>query len=281
MSVLVVVIFDDERQTSGCVQSLRALHDQGRISLYAVATIVRGGGSVAPRMPVGREEAVAGPAVGAAMGALLSLLEGPLHAAARAVPHVLIGAMREIDEVGLDPAFLEQVSRDLPVGGAAVLSQLDELRPFLIDTLGPQHGGRVLRQRLAAVFAERRLVTEITALRQDLARVRARNRADEPDSAAAAASRIKGIELASAVRRARKLAASLRREAAAKAQVMQRQAERLGDGPSQAVLRRAAIVQARLERRAKLLERVSTIAADGADAQAPYQSERSADARDS
>jgi uncharacterized membrane protein len=266
MSVLVVMIFDEERQTSGYVQSLRALHDQGRVSLYAIAMMVRGGGGVVPRMPVGRGEAVAGPAVGAAMGALLSLLEGPLHAAARAVPHALIGAMREINDVGLDPAFLEQVSRDLPVGGVAVLSQLDELQPLVIDTLGAQHGGRVFRQRLAAAFAERRLAAEITALRQDLARIRARSRVDDPESAAAAASRTKGIELASAIRRARALGASLRGEAAAKAQLMQRQARQLDHGASQAVLRRAAIVQAGLERRLKRLERVSEIAAGAGDA---------------
>ena len=280
MSVLVVAIFDEERQASGYVERLRALHDQGRVSLHAIAMMVRGEGGVAPRMPVGRGEAVAGPAVGAAMGALLSLLEGPLHAAARAVPHALIAAMRELDDVGLDPAFLEQVSRDLPVGGAAVLSQLDELQPLVIDTLGAQHGGRVFRQRLAAAFAERRLAAEITALRQDLARIRARSRADEPESAAAVASRTKGIELASAVRRARALAASLRNEAAAKTKVMQLQAGRLDHGPSQAVLRRAAIVQAKLERRAKLLERVCE-AAGGGDAQAPYQSERPVAGRDS
>jgi hypothetical protein len=214
------------------------------------------------------------------MGALLSLLDGPLHAAARAVPHTLIGAMRELGDVGLDPAFLEQVSRDLPVGGAAVLSQLDELQPLVIDTLGAQHGGRVFRQRLAAAFAERRLAAEITALRQDVARSRVRSRANQPESAAAAASRTKGIELASAVRRARALAASLRGEAAAKAQLMLRQAGQLDDGPSQAVLRRAGIVQAGLERRAKLLERVCE-AAGGGDVHALCQSDRPTAGRDS
>ena len=181
MSVLIVAIFDEEQQTGRYIQSLRALHDQGRISLYAIGTIVRQANGVAPRTPVGRQEAAAGRAVGAAMGALLSLLEGPLHAASRAVPHSLIGALRELDDVGLDPAFLEQVSRDLPVGGAAVLSQLDELTPFVMDTLGPQHGGRVFRQRLAAVFAERRLAAEVTALRQEFARIKARNFADGPE----------------------------------------------------------------------------------------------------
>src|SRR4051794_26396775 len=248
MNFLVVVIFGGERPIDGYVQSLRAFHDQGRVSLYAVATVVRGEGGVRPLMPVGPGEAAAGPAVGAGVGALLFLLDGPLHAAARSVPHTLIGAMRDVYDVGLDSAFLEQILRDLPVRGVAVLSELDELQPLLIDALGPQHGGQVFRQRLAGAFAERRLAAEITALRQELAPIQARNRLNEPDSAAALASRAKGIELASAVRRARRLVTSLRRESAAKASVIQLQAARLDHGPSQAVLRRATMVQARLER---------------------------------
>jgi uncharacterized membrane protein len=260
MSVLVVVIFDEARRTSDYVQSLRALHDQGRVSVYAIATMERGPRGVAPRTPVGRGEAVAGPAVGAAMGALVTLLDGPLQAAARAVPHSLIGAMRELDDAGLDPGFLEQVSRDLPVGGGAVLSQLEELQPLIIDTLGLQHGGRVFRQRLAAGFAERRLAATIGALRQELLRLQARNRPGEPESATTMAYRTKGIELATAVRRAKNLATALRRERAAKAQLLEAQVGPLDDAPRQAVLRRAAALQATLQRRAELLERAVGLA---------------------
>jgi uncharacterized membrane protein len=255
MSTLVVVIFDEEAPTTGFVRSLRALHDQGRISVHATATIVRGKAGVATGMPVDRGDALAGPAVAAAMGALVSLLEGPLQAAARAAPHSLIGAMRDLEDGGLDPVFLEQVSRDLPVGAAAVLGEVEELQPLVIDKLGSAHGGRVFRQRLAAAFVERRLAAQTSLLRQELARMQARKQAGQPDPVMTAVSRAKGIELASAVRRAKKLAASLRREAAAKRESMLQQAARLDNGPRQAVLRRAAVVHTALERRAELLER--------------------------
>jgi uncharacterized membrane protein len=280
MSVLVVVIFDEVRRTSDYVQSLRALHDQGRVSVYAIAMMERGPRGVAPRMPVGSDEAVAGPAVGAAMGALVSLLDGPLQAAARAVPHSLIGAMRDLDDAGLDPGFLEQVSRDLPVGGGAVLSQLEELQPLIIDTLGLQHGGRVFRQRLAAVFAERRLVATVGVLRQELLRIQARNRPGEPESVITTAYRTKGIELASAVRRAKSLAAALRRERAAKAQSLEAQAERLADAPRQAILRRSAALQAALQHRAELLERAVSLAEGAKGRASPFISPEST-ARDS
>ena len=257
--MLAVVVFDEEVRTNGFLQSLRALHDQGRITVYAAATLARSAAGTAPvpGVSLGKAEAATGPSVGAAIGALVSLLDGPLAAATRAVPQGLVGAIRDLDDAGLNAAFVEQVSDDFPPGGGAVLAEVEEIQPLLLDALGLEHGGRLLRQRLAGAFAERRLIAEIQALRHELARLEVLNPRQESVVLTANLRRSKGTELASAIRRARNLAAGLRREMAAKRRVFDEQAARLGQGPRAVLHRRAAVVEARMGRRAELLERAA------------------------
>lgn len=257
--MLAVVVFDGEARTSEFLRSLRALHDQGRITVYAAATLARSAAGTAPvpGVSLGKAEAATGRSVGAAVGALVSLLDGPLAAAMKAVPLGLVGAIRDLDDAGLNATFLEQVSDDFPAGGGAVLAEVEEIQPLLLDALSLEHGGRLLRQRLAGAFAERRLIAEIQALRHELARLDALNRRQESVIPTANLHRSKGTELASAIRRASNLAAGLRREAAAKRRVFDEQAARLEQGPREVLRRRAAVVEARIGRRAELLERAA------------------------
>jgi uncharacterized membrane protein len=262
--MLAVVVFDDEARTSEFLRSLRALHDQGRITVYAAATLARSaaGTTPVPGVSLGKTEAATGPSVGAAVGALVSLLDGPLAAAMKAVPLGLVGVIRDLDDAGLNAAFLERVSDDLPPGGGVVLAEVEEIQLLLLDVLSLEHGGRLLRQRLAGAFAERPLIAEIQALRHELARLEVLNPrqvsvGQESVVSTANLHRSKGIELASAIRRARNVAAGLRREAAAKRRVFDEQAARLGQGKREVLHRRAAVVETRMGRRAELLERAA------------------------
>ena len=69
--------------------------------------------------------------------------------------------------------------------------------------------------------------------------------------------RAHGLELAVAARRARTLAAMLRREAAGKANALLRQASTLEGGARRRLSRRAALIRSGLERRADRLERAA------------------------
>ena len=84
MGVLVVIVIDEEAGIAAAIKMLRAFHEQGALTLYSVAAIARQAGVGAVlREPVGRNEAAAAPSVGAAVGTLLSVLEGPLAAATK------------------------------------------------------------------------------------------------------------------------------------------------------------------------------------------------------
>jgi uncharacterized membrane protein len=259
MAVLLVVVFDDETGADAGADALRALHTEGGLTLYAVSVVARRakGGGLEVRAPMARGEGASAPAVGAAVGALVSLLGGPLTAAARTAECGLVGPVRDLAAAGLDAGFLEQISRDLrPGGGAAVAQVEDEDGQLVLDARLGALGGRVLRHRLAGSLAEERLMQDLAALRGDLARIEAVRNNEEHAAAAKAARRTRTAELKRALKRAQDIAVALRREGAAKVEVLRAQAARLEGDARAAVENRASRVRAGLEARAARLDRV-------------------------
>ena len=251
-------MLDGETGIAPAIKKLRALHEQGTSTLYSVAALARQG-AIGPvlREPVSRNEALAAPSVGAAVGTLLSVLEGPLNAATKTGGHGLIVAVRDLSDVGLDAGFLEQVSRDLKVGGGAIVAEVDESQPLALESFAIAQRARLFRHRLAGSLNERRLMLEIRLLSRELARLGKRHPGRANSAAALATQRAHALELAVAARRARTLAAVLRREAAAKANALLRQASALEGRARQTLSRRAARIRSGLERRADRLERAA------------------------
>jgi len=256
MSSLLVVVFDDEAGARGGADILRGLHAAGTLTLYALAIVApdpRAAGLVA-REPVEEGMGPAAPAVGAAVGALVSLLGGPLALASHTVASGLVGAVRDLDQAGLDAEFLEQVSRGLHAGGAAVVAEIDEERQLPFEAPAIAQGGRVFRHRLAGALPEDQALRRVAALRSEVARLREERAEPEHADAKRAVRQARSRELRRAERRARSLADAIRRESAAKIAVLQAQAARLAGAARTTVERRAAMVQAALEARAARLE---------------------------
>jgi hypothetical protein len=132
----------------------------------------------------------------------------------------------------------------------------DEDGQLVLDARLGALGGRVLRHRLAGSLAEERLMQDVAALRGDLARIEAVRNKEEHAAAAKAARRTRTAELRRALKRAQDIAAALRREGAAKVEVLRAQAARLEGDARAAVEHRAARVRAGLEARAARLDRV-------------------------
>ena len=95
MAPLLVAVFDDETGACGGRGVLRDLHADGTLTLYAMATIARESKSagLVIRQPLEPAAATIAPAVGAAIGALVTLLGGPITAATRSVTSGLVSAV--------------------------------------------------------------------------------------------------------------------------------------------------------------------------------------------
>jgi uncharacterized membrane protein len=258
MADLLVVVFRDTAGANAGADALRALHAEGSLTLYAVALVARRaqGGGLEVLAPIAEGEGSSAPAVGAAVGALVALLGGPVTAAARTAVAGLVGPVRDLEEAGLDGGFLERVSRDLRPGGGAAVAQVEEDRQLVLDARLTALGGRVLRHRLSGSVAEERLMQDVAALRGALARIEAERNDVEHTASARAARRTRVAELKRLLRSAQAIAAALRREGAAKVEVLRAQAARLEGDARAAVENRASRVRAGLEARAARLDRV-------------------------
>jgi uncharacterized membrane protein len=263
MGSLLVTVFVDEAGARAGAKILQALHADGTLTVYASAIVAhppRGAGLVV-REPLRHGTGAAAPAVGAAIGALVSLLGGPLTAVARTVASGLVGAVRDLGEAGIDPAFLEQVSRNLQVGGGVVVTEVEEERQLPLDARILARGGRVLRHRLAGTLAEERIVREVTALRSEVARLQADRGEAEHADAQWSVRRARTLELRQTLGRAVAQADALRREGAAKVVVLRAQAAQFEGAARTAIEHRAATVRAGLEARAARLDHIAESAA--------------------
>jgi uncharacterized membrane protein len=259
MGGLLVAVFDDEGGAHRGADALRALHAEGTVTLYASAIVARGarGAGVAVREPMAEGAGTAAPVVGAAVGALVTLLGGPLAAVGRTIDGALAGAVRDLAEAGLDGSILERVSRRLQPGGGAVLGHVEEEAPLPVDSRVAALGGRVLRHGLVGTAPEERIAREAAALRAALAGLREdRLGTTAAPAAVRAMRRTRAAEFRRALARAEALARALRCEAVAKVAVLRAQAAGLDGAARLAVENRAGAVRAELEARAARLDRL-------------------------
>jgi hypothetical protein len=255
---LLAAVFEDEAAARAGAGILRELHAAGTLTLYAVAIIVRRPRSttLAVLEPVGRGAGTAAPAVGAAIGALVTLLGAPLAAASRTATSGLVGAVRDLDEAGFDAAFLDRISRRFRAGGA-VIAEAEEEQQLALDARLLAQGGQVFRHRLLGTLTEERVTRELTALRCELRRLRMQPGSDRHTDAEARARQERVSEFQRLLERTQARARALRSEAAAKVAVLRAQASQLEGAARQTVEQRATSVRSGLEARAARLDRVA------------------------
>ena len=259
MAPLLVAVFDDETGVRRGGGILRDLHTDGTLTLYAMAAIAREaeGAGLVIRQPLEPAAATIAPAVGAAIGALVTLLGGPIAAATRSVTSGLVSAVWDLDEAGFDAAFLNRISRHLPAGSRALIAEAEEDRQWSLDADMLTHGGRLFRHRLASALLEERMMRELTALRDEWYCFSRETVGEARAGAGTAVRRDRLRELRQILDRTRTRARALRREVMAKVTVIRAQAAALEGEPRQAVEHRAASVMAGFQARAARLDDVA------------------------
>ncbi len=253
---MLVASFENPDAARAGAETLRALHAECSLTLYGMAVLARDGCNLVILEPMALADSPAAPAVGAAIGALVTLLGGSIGLASRTVPSGVVTAVQDLTEAGLDADFLGRVSRDLRPGGAAVLAEVEEDQCSHVDVRVATQGGRVSYQVILGTASEQRIVEAVVALRAELARL-----CDGRDRMANAADlqrilKRRSADLKEMLSDAQALAFGLRREGCAKVAVLRAQALRLEGAPRSEFERRASAVRMELERRASRLDRL-------------------------
>jgi uncharacterized membrane protein len=152
-NVIVVGFVDDERAYEGLTR-LKELDAQGQIRLAEAAVVVRDeDGHVEVKDQVADERFVE-TASGGLVGLLVGILGGPLGVLLGGATGLAVGSLFDVADADDTDSALSEVSKTVKVGRTAVLAQVVEQSPEVIDAAMGRLSGTVVRRPVADVEAE-------------------------------------------------------------------------------------------------------------------------------
>jgi uncharacterized membrane protein len=156
-SVLVVTFGEDPENDKNAYQALtelKQLDSQGQIKIAGGAVVTRDlDGRVEVKSEVGNDP-YTGTAAGGVIGLLVGILGGPLGVLLGGATGVLVGSLFDIDDVETTESVLGDISKQVHPSRTAVLAQVTEQSPEVIDTAMARLGGEVLRRPVVDVEQE-------------------------------------------------------------------------------------------------------------------------------
>jgi uncharacterized membrane protein len=172
-NVLVVTFGEDPENDKSAYQALtdlKQLDSQDQIKIAGAAVVTRDAdGRVDVKSDVG-EDPYAGTASGGVIGLLIGIIGGPLGMLLGGAYGMLVGSLFDIDEVDSTESVLGEISKQVQPTRTAVLAQVTEESPEVIDAAMTRLGGEVLRRPAVDVEEEIAVAEEAQRKAQDEAR---------------------------------------------------------------------------------------------------------------
>jgi len=166
MNKMLVAVFDTEATAFEGVSALRDLHKEGDITLYATTVLLKdNAGKITVKQAA--DQGAAGTAVGLLTGGLIGLLAGPVGLPVGAAIGGLTGLLFDLDRSGISVTIVDDVSKALTPGKAAVIADMDESWTTPVDARLHKYGAMVFR-RLRSEVVEDQLNREAAAFQADL-----------------------------------------------------------------------------------------------------------------
>ena len=156
-NVVVVSFGDDPGNDKNAYQALtdlKELDSQGQIKISGAAVVTRDeDGRVETKSEVG-DTPYAGTATGGTIGLLVGIIGGPLGMLLGGSYGLLVGSLFDMDDVSTTESVLGDISKQVQPNRTAVLAQVTEQSPEVIDTAMAKLGGEVLRRPVVDVEQE-------------------------------------------------------------------------------------------------------------------------------
>ena len=151
---VITVTFTQEASAYEALTQLKELSSQGQVSLREAAVVVRDDdGHIVEKDEAGDPNLV-NTASGGLIGLLVGVLGGPLGILVGGATGVLVGSLFDLDDDDEMDSVLSEISRSIKIGPAALLAQVGEQSPAVIDTAMARLDGKVLRRPVDDVKAE-------------------------------------------------------------------------------------------------------------------------------
>jgi uncharacterized membrane protein len=260
MNKMLMAVFDTEPAAFKGLSALKDLHEDGDITLYATAVIVKdASGTVSVKQTA--DKGPVDTALGMLTGSVVGLLAGPVGVAVGASVGALTGLIVDLDRSGIDIGFLDEVSKALSLGKAAVLAEVEETWVTPVDTQLGQLGGLVFR-RLRSEVVEDQLARETAAfdaelkqLKEELAQASAENKATVQAKIDAVRKKLEATQAAAEAR-----LEQAQSETNAKIEAMRDQMKQASDRRKVQIEKRIAEVKANYASRSAKLEQARKLA---------------------
>jgi uncharacterized membrane protein len=148
------VSFDSDTNAYGALSKLQELDSQGRLNVEAAAVVERGDDGKAVIKDRAGDVEFAGTATGGLIGLLIGVLGGPLGVLIGGTYGLMVGSLVDLGEAEDSESVLGQISASVRPGHTALLAQVTEQSPEVVDSAMARLGGSVLRRPVEDVEAE-------------------------------------------------------------------------------------------------------------------------------
>jgi uncharacterized membrane protein len=156
-NVVVVSFGDDPKNDTNAYQALtdlKELDSQGQIKIAGAAVVVRDAdGRVDIKSEVG-DTPYEGTATGGTIGLLVGIIGGPIGMLLGGSYGLLAGSLFDLDDASTTESVLADISTQVQPNRTAMLAQVTEQSPEVIDTAMAKLGGQVLRRPVVDVEQE-------------------------------------------------------------------------------------------------------------------------------
>jgi uncharacterized membrane protein len=151
---VVVVSFTDDDSAYEALTTLNELASQGQIEVEEAAVVTRGDdGHIEVKDRVAGDS-LAGTASGGLVGVLVGILGGPLGVLLGGATGLLVGSLFDLADSDEEESVLGDLSKTVRVGRTALLAQVMEQSPEVIDAAMERLSGTVVRRPVYDVEAE-------------------------------------------------------------------------------------------------------------------------------
>ena len=154
MASVLAINFAQDPNAYEALTTLKELDGQGQVTLAGAAVVLRNeDGGIDIKDEVG-DTGYEGTATGGIVGLIVGILGGPFGVLLGGATGVLIGSLFDLDDLDDTESVLGEMSRSIRVGHDAVLAEVDEQSPEVVDSAMERLGGTVVRRPLDDVEAE-------------------------------------------------------------------------------------------------------------------------------
>ena len=151
---VIAVTFEEDSNAYEALTDLKELESQHQIGIRGAAVVARDdSGAVLDKDEPGNES-YAATATGGIVGLLIGILGGPFGILIGGATGLLIGSLFDADDEDDTESVLAEISKSIRVGRNALLAEVSEQSPEVIDTAMARLGGTVLRRPAGDVEAE-------------------------------------------------------------------------------------------------------------------------------